>query len=74
MKRKAVLLRTQRFVPWSFSELKLGRNGTVEKATNLPKSKGRYWFTPNDMTEEEESHVRNYGFLVYENEFYFDHQ
>jgi len=70
MKQQATLLRTQGFVPWSTCKLKAGRIGVVEEATNLPDSKGKYWFTPSNMTEIEESHVRNYGFLVYKNEFY----
>jgi len=68
MKYKAVLLRTKRFIPWSPTVLKFGREGTVRNATK----NGEYQFIPNNMTEEEEKHVKIFGFLVSENEFYFE--
>jgi hypothetical protein len=56
-------------VPWMSTKIASGRTGTAIPASNLPQ--GGYWFTPDDMTEDEDGICRNYGFHYQEDELGF---
>lgn len=54
--------------PWGVGSFTIPKGVKVNPASNLPNSCG-YWAESWDgMTEEEESHQRNYGFLVFPDE------
>ena len=72
MNAQAEMIAEIKSIPWSKHVLKIGRLGSVEAAANLPAQRpARFWFTPENMNEEEESIFRNYGFLITSDEFKF---